>query len=122
MQTRSSVTSREPEESPLYLILCLLVGMLKKMGVSDWRKIAKDRDAWILILKYVMVPYGGGGGERISRKDEFGVVYTPFAFSSTLGRLFSQIFRFAFILKRKENAYVMGRSYLVSKILSPYFV
>jgi hypothetical protein len=24
---------------------------LKKMGVRDWRKIDKDRDAWKLILK-----------------------------------------------------------------------
>jgi len=28
---------------------------LNKMGVTGWRKIARDRDAWKLILKVVRV-------------------------------------------------------------------
>jgi hypothetical protein len=31
---------------------------LKKMGVRGWRKIARDRDAWKLILKEVRVLHG----------------------------------------------------------------
>jgi hypothetical protein len=31
---------------------------LKKMGVRGWRKIAKDRDAWKLILKEARVLHG----------------------------------------------------------------
>jgi hypothetical protein len=30
---------------------------LKSVGVRDWRKVARDRDAWKLILKEAMVPH-----------------------------------------------------------------
>ena len=31
---------------------------LKEMDVRGWRKVARDRDAWKLILKEAMVPHG----------------------------------------------------------------